>query len=133
MDWNKLRRKNYLEMAMNYATGGRTSLVVPDNGSEVGDDQTAISDLDDSSTSGSPSKRGIMTRIRSSRQVSEVQLQPRTSERASLKEVGLSFSTDSALDGREDGSLPEAIMVQVILGENLLEMLYPDITIETDK
>ena len=53
MDWNKLRRKNYLEMAMNYATGGKSSLVVPDSGSEVGDDQT-VSDLDDSSVSGSP-------------------------------------------------------------------------------
>jgi len=117
---------------MNYATGGKSSLVVPDNGSEVGDDQT-VSDLDDSSASGSPIKKsGIMSRLRSSRQMGEVQLQPRNSERASMRELGLTFSTDSFPDGREDGSLPEAIMVQVILGENLLEMLYPDITIETD-
>ena len=133
MDWNKLRRKNYIEMALNYATKGHASLVAAEESqSNKGDDNT-VSDLDDSSESGSPVKRaGLIDRFKHSQRMESKTRTSFLHDDSRDREIGLSLSTSSA-NFEDDNTLPEPILVQVILGENLLETLYPDITIETDQ
>lgn len=135
LDFNKLRRKRYIEMALNYATKGHATLVsvtADENKSNAGDDQT-VSDLDESSVSGSPVKRpGVISRLRSGRNIEH-----RNSHNIDSvpRDFSLTLTTSPSAheDERSLPDLPEPIMVQVILGENLLETLYPDITIDTDK
>lgn len=132
MDWNKLKRKNYLEMALNYATKGHASLVVAEESRSTNGDDT-VSDLDDSSASGSPVRRqNFIGRFRSSRKMESKTRSSFLTEDPRDREIGLSVSINSA-NVEDDSILPEPILVQVILGENLLETLYPDITIETDR
>ena len=132
MDWNKLRRKNYVEMALNYATRGRAALLAAEESESINGEDHGI-DNSETSSNASPTrpntKRGIIQRYASSRQIDSI---PKSSmEDPRDREIGLSFSNGNNAD--DDIPLPEAIMVQVVLGENLLETLYPDITIDTDR
>eukprot|EP00586_Coscinodiscus_wailesii_P017301 CAMPEP_0172491030 /NCGR_PEP_ID=MMETSP1066-20121228/21689_1 /TAXON_ID=671091 /ORGANISM="Coscinodiscus wailesii, Strain CCMP2513" /LENGTH=1419 /DNA_ID=CAMNT_0013259831 /DNA_START=315 /DNA_END=4573 /DNA_ORIENTATION=- len=125
MDWNKLQKRSYLDIAMQHFSINRHK-----SSSQLNDDATDTDN--DTSTITSDNSRGALAGLRQrfTKSASGNDVRSRSPPPATL-DIRSTHSYDSN-QIKKEMVMTKPVLMQVLLGENLLELIYPDISIDTD-
>lgn len=131
MDWNKLQRRSILDSAKERIEAFRGS-IEDDNVSDDTDQSPSAFDLPDSS--GRSRKPGMGLRQSSVRAIQSI-MSRRSNEghkRIGSRSGAIDPHGQTSVENVRNFFVSEPVMRQILLGENLLEIVYPDISIDTD-